>query len=104
MSRTHRHNAFFSVFNNNNNNNLLQRVINSLEEFNVANLSPREIKCCMILFTQVNLSARKTRYTVFIIIKCSRTRWKAVKFVLFAVFLCIYVCIHDELIQAPERP
>ena len=24
------------------------------------------------------------------------------KFVLFAVFLCIYACIHDELMQAPE--
>ena len=24
------------------------------------------------------------------------------KFVLFTVFLCIYACIHDELMQAPE--
>ena len=34
------------------------------EEFNVANLSLCEIKCRMILCSQVNLSARKTRYTV----------------------------------------
>ena len=30
--------------------------------------------------------------------KCSRTKWEAVKFVMFVVFLCI----HDELMQAPE--
>ena len=45
-------------------NNYYNDVINSHEEFNVANLSPREIKCRMILCSQVNLSARKTRYTV----------------------------------------
>ena len=39
-------------------------TINSHEEFKVVNLSPREIKCRRILFSQVNLSARKTHYTV----------------------------------------
>ena len=42
----------------------LLQVINSHEEFNVTNLPPCKIKHHMILFSQVNLSARKTRYTV----------------------------------------